>query len=148
MEMEPVYWLILLAVFLVIEILTLGLTTIWFAGGSLVAFFISMAGIGDMVQWIAFLGVSIVLLIFTRPVAAKHLNNHRSKTNYEGLIGKVIKITEKVDNFNQTGTAVVNGQEWTVRSAEDGLILYPGDKATVINISGVKLIVKAYEEEG
>ena len=36
--MEPLYWLILLAIFLVIEIITLGLTTIWLAGGALVGF--------------------------------------------------------------------------------------------------------------
>ena len=30
--MQPYYWLILFALFLVIEILTLGLTTIWFSG--------------------------------------------------------------------------------------------------------------------
>lgn len=39
-----IIWLILLAVLLVIEIITLGLTTIWFAGGALVAFLVSIVG--------------------------------------------------------------------------------------------------------
>lgn len=145
--MESVYWLILLAVLLVIEIISLGLTTIWFAGGALAATILSIMGFGLIPQFVVFFAVSIALLIFTRPWAVRYINGHRSKTNYEGLIGKVIKITERVDNFNQTGTAVVNGQEWTVRTEKEGLILNPGEKATVTNISGVKLIVKAYEEE-
>lgn len=145
--MESVYWLILLAVLLVIEIATLGLTTIWFAGGSLAAAIVSLMGMNLGVQIVLFFVVSIVLLVFTRPLAMRYINDHRSKTNYEGLIGKTIKITERVDNFNQTGTAVVNGQEWTVRTEQEGLIFNPGDKATIINISGVKLIVKTFLEE-
>ena len=145
--MESVYWLILLAVLLVIEIFTLGLTTIWFAGGALAATIISLLGLGLPIQIVVFFVVSIALLVFTRPLAVRYINDHRSKTNYEGLIGKMIKITERVDNFNQTGTAIVNGQEWTVRSEQDGIILNPGDRATITNISGVKLIVKPYSEE-
>lgn len=145
--MESVYWLVLLAVLLIVEICTLGLTTIWFAGGALMAAIASLLGFGPVIQFVVFLAVSIVLLIFTRPLALHYINDHRSKTNYEGLIGKMIKITERVDNFNQTGTASVNGQEWTVRSEIDSVILNSGDKAKIVNISGVKLIVRAYGEE-
>ncbi|MFA9464515.1 MAG: NfeD family protein [Velocimicrobium sp.] len=145
--MESLYWLILLAVLLVIEILTLGLTTIWFAGGALAATLVSIIGLSLPVQIVVFFIVSITLLVFTRPIAFRYINEHRSKTNYEGLIGKMIKITERVDNFNQTGTAVVNGQEWTVRSEQNGTILNPGDRATITTIAGVKLIVKPYSEE-
>ena len=42
---------------------------------------------------------------------------------------------------------MVNGLEWTTRTELDGEILNPGDLAKVVNISGVKLIVKKYEEE-
>ena len=68
-------------------------------------------------------------------------------TNYEGIIGKTIRISQKVDNIGQTGMAVVNGTEWTVRSEQDDVILEPGTLAKVVNISGVKLIVKKYEED-
>ena len=145
--MESLYWLILLAVLLVIEIGTLGLTTIWFAGGALAATIAALLGLGIGLQIVIFFAVSIALLIFTRPWAVRHLNGHRSKTNYEGLIGKTIKITERVDNFNQTGCALVNGQEWTVRSEQEDVILNPGERATITNISGVKLIVRPYSEE-
>lgn len=144
--MESVYWLVLLAILLVIELCTLGLTTIWFAGGALAAAIAAFFGCGIVMQVIIFLVVSVVLLVFTRPLAMRYINNHRSKTNCEELIGKTIKITEKVDNFNQTGCAVVNGAEWTVRAEREADILEPGDRAVITGISGVKLIVKPCNE--
>ena len=66
--MTPFYWLIALAVLLVIEIITLGLTTIWFAGGALVAFVLALFNVPLLVQITVFLVVSILLLLFTRPV--------------------------------------------------------------------------------
>ena len=140
-------WLGLLILFLVIEIATVGLTTIWMAGGALGALILDLAGLNLWWQIGAFLVVSFTMLVFTRPFVVKYINSHHEKTNYEGIIGKVVRITEKVDNLQQTGTAVVNGLEWTTRAERDDVILDPGDLAKVVNISGVKLFVKKYEEE-
>lgn len=147
-ETVTVYvWLGLLILFLVIEIATVGLTTIWMAGGALGALILDLAGLNLWWQIGAFLVVSFTMLVFTRPFVVKYINSHHEKTNYEGIIGKVVRITEKVDNLQQTGTAIVNGLEWTTRAEQDDVILNPGDLAKVVNISGVKLIVKKYEEE-
>ena len=137
-------WLGLFIILIVIEILTVGLTTIWFAGGSLAAMLAALLGAGAPVQILVFLAVSCVLLIFTRPWAVKHLNRKRVKTNYESEIGKVIKLTETVNNLDQTGKSTVNGQEWTVRSRDDREILEAGSLAKVIAVSGVKLIVEKF----
>jgi membrane protein implicated in regulation of membrane protease activity len=145
--MEALYWLIGLAVLLFIEIVTLGLTTIWFAGGALVAFIAALLGADLWLQFLCFSLISLILLIFTRPVAVRKLNKNRVKTNYEGLIGKVVKVTKTVDNENQSGEAVVNGQEWTVRSADDNVVIESGTKVKIINIAGVRLIVEVYKEE-
>ena len=82
-----------------------------------------------------------MLLIFTRPIAVKYISPHKVRTNYEDAVDKIVKITERVDNINGTGTAVLNGQEWTVRSRDDNEILEPGDLAAVVEVTGVKLIV-------
>ena len=140
-------WLGLFILLLVIEIITVGLTTIWFAAGALAALAANVLGANLIIQIIIFLAVSIVLLIFTRPWAEKHLNRKRVRTNYEREIGKVIRITEKVDNLNQTGKSVVDGQEWTVRSKNDSEIFEAGALARVAAVSGVKLIVEKCEEE-
>ena len=140
-------WLGLFILLLVIEIITVGLTTIWFAAGAQAALAANVLGADLIIQIIIFLAVSIVLLIFTRPWAEKHLNRKRVRTNYEREIGKVIRITEKVDNLNQTGKSVVDGQEWTVRSKNDSEIFEAGALARVAAVSGVKLIVEKCEEE-
>ena len=140
-------WLGLFILLLVIEIITVGLTTIWFAAGALAALAANVLGADLIIQIIIFLAVSIVLLIFTRPWAEKHLNRKRVRTNYEREIGKVIRITEKVNNLDQTGKSVVDGQEWTVRSRNDSDIFEAGALARVVAVSGVKLIVEKCEEE-
>ena len=140
-------WLGLFIILIIIELFTVGLTTIWFAGGSLAALLANILGADIPIQVLVFLAVSCILLIFTRPWAVKHLNKKRVKTNYESEIGKVIKLTERVDNINQTGKSVVNGQEWTVRSKDGGEILEEGTRVRVVVVSGVKLIVEKYKEE-
>ncbi|MCI8667699.1 MAG: NfeD family protein [Dorea sp.] len=140
-------WLGLLIILLIIEIITVGLTSIWAAGGALAALVLNILGLSLVWQVIAFFVVTFVLLIFTRPFAVRFINTQREKTNYEGIIGKTIRIAERVDNIRQTGMAVVNGQEWTVRAEEEQEILEPETLAKVVNISGVKLIVRKYEEE-
>ena len=140
-------WLGLFIQLLVIENITDPLTTIWFAAGPLDPLAANVMGADLIIQIIIFLAVSVVLLIFTRPWAEKHLNRKRVRTNYEREIGKVIRITEKVDNLNQTGKSVVDGQEWTVRSKNDSEIFEAGALARVAAVSGVKLIVEKCEEE-
>lgn len=140
-------WIGLFIILLIIEVFTVGLTTIWFAIGALAAAGVNTLGANLLIQVIVFLAVSIVLMIFTRPWAAKHLNKNRLKTNYESKIGEIIKITERVDNLRQTGRSIVDGQEWTVRSQDNNVILEKDELAKVISVSGVKLIVEKYKGE-
>lgn len=140
-------WLALMIVLIIVEIITVGLTTIWFAGGALAATIVSCLGGNLIFQIIIFLLVSIGLLVFTRPFAMKYINTTRIKTNYEGIIGKVVRISAEVNNFAGTGNAVVNGQEWSVRAVDDTKIIPVGSLAKVVTITGVKLIVEEYEEE-
>lgn len=140
-------WIGLFIVLIIIELCTVGLTTIWFAAGALAALLANVLGATIFIQILVFFAVSCILLIFTRPWAVKHLNKKRVKTNYESEIGKVIKLTQKVDNINQTGKSIVDGQEWTVRSSSDAAVLEEGTLAKVVAVSGVKLIVEEYKED-
>lgn len=137
-----ILWIAFIVVFLIAEMITVGLTTIWFAGGALVALIATALGAPIWLQCALFLVVSVLLLLFTRPFVKKYINPHKEKTNYEGAIGKTVRITERVDNIAETGTAVLNGQEWCARSADDGVTLEADTTAEVVAVSGVKLIVK------
>ena len=137
-------WLFLVVVLLIIELVTVGLTTIWFAAGSASAFLLSLAGLGIGWQIGVFLVVSIVLFVFTRPWAMKYVNKKSEKTNYEGVIGRTVKVTQEINNTEQTGKAVY---EWTARSADDNTVIEAGQLARVVRIEGVKLIVREKEEK-
>lgn len=135
-------WLILVILFIVGELVTVGLTSIWFAVGALIALLGAFLGLPFWFQVILFIAVSIICLIATRPLANKFINRRVQNTNAESLIGQEIRITEQVSNLDQTGTAVVHGQEWTVRAADDKEIIPQGELARIKSISGVKLIVE------
>lgn len=144
--MNSIYWLIALAVLLIIEIITLGLTTIWFAGGALIAFLISLVSDNLIVEFIAFFVISFALLIFTRPVAARYFNKEREKTNCDLLIGKEAKVTKQIDNLNATGEVVIDGKAWTARALNENHIIEQGKRVIIKEISGIKLIVDVKEE--
>ena len=143
--MPEIVWLIILALCLLVEIATLGLVTIWFAGGALVTFFVAMATDSLLIQIIVFLVVSLLLLFFTRPIAKKFYNGKRTKTNVDSLIGEQCKVTEDIDNFNGTGTVLLNGLEWTARS-KDETVIEAGARVQVCVVDGVKVIVKKVTE--
>lgn len=140
--METIVWLAIFIVMLGIEIATLGLTTIWFAGGALLATLVAAIGLPVYVQIPVFLVVSVVLLLFTRPIAQKYFNKERIRTNAEGLVGQTAVVTENINNLKGIGKAVINGQEWTARSAEDAIELEKETKATIVAIEGVKLVLR------
>ena len=143
--MEGLFWLGVLVVMAIIEAVTLGLTTIWFAGGALAAFIASLLGAGLVVQIVLFIVVSFLLLAFTRPVAVKYLNKDRIRTNAESLIGKSAIVKEDIDNLKANGMVSVNGQEWTARATDDSIIA-KDTVVEIVEIKGVKLIVKAKEQ--
>lgn len=139
--METIVWLGIFLVLLVLEIISLGLTTIWFAGGALAAFAAALLGANIIIQAVLFLVISLVLLFVTRPIAVKYFNNNLAKTNVENVIGKTAKVSRQIDNVNSLGEAVLEGETWMARS-ENNEIIAEGTLVTVVAVEGVKLIVR------
>ena len=140
--MNAVYtWLLLTAALLVIEALTAGLTTIWFAGGSIVALILAFLGAPVWLQTGAFAAVSLILLLVTRPLALKYMNKGKGATSLDRMIGREVLVTEQIDNLRGTGEVQVDGQYWMARSADSDLTIEKGETARVRSIQGVKLIV-------
>ena len=142
--MATIFWLMTFVVLLVVEIVTLGLTTVWFALGAIAAFLAAYVGASVLVQIIVFLIVSVVLLIVTRPIVMKHFNQKRERTNAESLIGQKAIVIETIDSIHGAGRVEVNGMEWAAKTDESGLI----EKDTIVSIKGiqgVKLIVEKEE---
>ena len=144
--MDIILWLVITAVLIGIEIATLGLTTIWFAGGSLAAAIAAAFGGSYPVQILVFLAVSALLLIFTRPYAKRFIERRKTATNVENIPGKTAVVTETIDNLKETGAVMLNGLTWTARTLEGDSPVEKDRIVGVLRVDGVKLIVKEKEK--
>lgn len=135
-------WLVVLIVSIGVEVATLGLTSIWFAGGAAVAVIVAAFHGSVWLQILLFFAVSLLLLFFTRPIAVRYFNRDRVRTNVESMIGRQAIVTSEIDNLQGIGQVTVGGQEWSARTEKDGLNLQPGTVVDIMAVSGVKLIVK------
>lgn len=141
----PLIWLILAVIFAIIEAATLGLTTVWFAVGSLVAMIAAALGFSITIQILIFLISSAVLIYFTRPLALKFFKIGATQTNSQSLIGEIGLVQEQIRPF-ETGLVKVSGQIWTAK-ANDNNTIDKNNKVRIISIEGVKLIVEELSEE-
>ncbi len=135
-------WLVALIVSIGVEVATLGLTSIWFAGGAVVAVIVAAFHGPVWLQILLFFAVSLLLLFFTRPIAVRYFNRDRVRTNVESMIGRQAIVTSEIDNLQGIGQVTVGGQEWSARTEADGLNLQPGTVVDIVAVNGVKLIVK------
>lgn len=135
-------WLIVAVVCIIIEAITMGLTTIWFAIGAIGAWIAGLMGFGLNVQIVVFFTVSIICLLVTRPIAVKKLKVGRTRTNADSLIGEPVKVISTINNINNEGTVMARGQIWSARSTVDEDIIEKDELVLVREIIGVKLIVE------
>lgn len=135
-----VIWIALIIIFSVIEVLTMGLTTIWFAGAALIALLAALVGLSVPVQIGIFLLSAALLIYFTKPLAKDFLRIGSEKTNVEAVIGQSGPVVKGIERY-ATGQVKINGQIWSALS-EDGEPIETGIKVQVVAVEGVKLIVK------
>ena len=141
-------WLGLTILFAVIEALTLGLTTIWFAIGALVMIFLSfIPTFAFEFQVLLFLAISAVLLVFTRPLAIKKFKTGRVKTNVDSLAGKSALVIKQITEF-VPGEVKIGGLIWTARMEEGStLTLTEGTKCEVVGVEGAHAIVRPFTQK-
>ena len=141
-----VIWLIAAVVLVVIEAFTQGLTTIWFAGGAIVAAGVSAVSDNILLQVGAGLVVSVVLLYFTRPLAVRKFNRDVVKTNISAVIGQ-IGVAESDLESRETGTVKVDNKLWTAVLAPDADAVKRGESVEIIAVEGVKLVVRGADND-
>ncbi len=135
-----VIWLIVAALCAVIEALTMGLTSIWFAGGAIAAAIAAMMGLSSLVQVGLFLVVSALLIYFTRPIAIKKLKVGKERTNVDALAGREALVTETIRPFC-AGQAKVDGLVWSAVARDEQSTIERGSIVKIDGVEGVKLIV-------
>lgn len=139
--MMTILWLVIVAVMLIIEIFTLGLTTIWFSLGAVSAAIAAGLGAPLWIQFVLFTCVSVIIMVLARPFAMKCMDKNRTKTNIEEVVGEQAEVIENIKNQKEQGKVRFRSVEWMARSV-DGTEIPVGEMVTVESVSGVKLIVR------
>ena len=137
-----IFWLVAMVALIVIELATLGLTTIWFACGALVAVVAAAMDAPLLLQILMFVVVSFAVLLAVRPIAVKYFNKDRTRTNIESMIGRQAIVVGEIDNMQGIGQVSVNGMEWSARSTINELKIAVGHVVVIRAVDGVKLIVE------
>ena len=149
MSTEAIFWLVVMILFLILEMITISLVSIWFVGGSLAAFLVSFAVSNIWIEAGVFLGVSLVLLFLIRPMARKLgvKQKDQIRSGAQALVGKRALVTETIDNLHATGAVQVNGQFWSAKAVDDDEIIRKDTVVMISEVDGVRLAVKKLERE-
>lgn len=137
------FWIVMIVLLSVIEVLTTSLTTIWFVASALLSLFVSLITDNLFIQFGIFSIVGVLLLIFTKPTLTRLLKTKQEKTNLDRIIGMkgiVIKDITPITN----GEVKVDGKVWTATSSDN---LKEGDIVEVLEINSVKLKVKKGDDK-
>ena len=142
---QPLIWLAVALVMLIIEAATVQMVSIWFCLGAVAAIAAILGG-SIPVQIIVFVVISGVTLAFTRKFVKKVLRVKKTPTNADSVIGAIGQVVEPIDDEAGTGRIKVEGMDWSARTT-DGSKLPEGVKVKVKAIAGVKLMVTAIREK-
>lgn len=136
------FWIIMLAFCVAMEAVTVSLVAIWFIPAALVAMVLSFFSVPWYWQWLAFVLIGLALVLATRPICRKFLSNRKPHTNADSAVGQKCLVTEEINNRQETGEVKLNGLKWSARAENDETVIPVGTEVEVVEIKGVKLIVK------
>lgn len=141
---EIIGWVLALVLFVILEAMTAGVVSIWFAGGAAAALVCAAVGVELWLQFVVFLAVSIVLLALLRPIASKWVGTKHVATNADRVIGQEALVVEEIDRLNNRGAVKLGGVEWSART-EDGSVIAEGSLVRVLRIEGAYVFVELIE---
>ena len=136
------FWIVVLVLALAAEALTADLVAVWFFPAALVSMVLAFFSVPWPVQLLVFLLLGLVLVFATRPLCKKLLKSGQIKTNTDALIGSVALVTEEICNIKECGEVKINGLRWSARSADPARVIAVGEEVEILEINGVKMIVK------
>ena len=148
MSADAIFWLVTMVLFLILEMVTISLVSIWFVGGSFAAFLTTFIVHTLWIEIIVFLGVSLILLFMLRPLARKFSVKQKDqiRSGAQSLIGKRAIVTEAIDNLHAKGEVQVNGQYWSAKTMDDYIKITKDSIVVIREVDGVRLVVENLEK--
>ena len=139
-------WLIIAGIAFVIEIFTVGFLVFWFGVGALISMIVSIFCPGDyLLQSAVFVITSTLLIFLTKPLVNKFTKKDKNKeysTNAYSIIGKKGIVVQDINPIHSVGQIKVGTETWSAKTIDDSIIK-KGSEIEVIDIQGVKAIVKS-----
>lgn len=139
-------WALTAALFLVIELVTVGMVSLWFTVGALAALVAALLGAALWLQVLLFLIVSGACFLLLYPRLKRLIGKNRQATNADMALGQTCVVTRRIDNIAGTGTVSFGGKTWSART-DDGSVAEEGALVRADKIQGVKLIVTPLESK-
>lgn len=140
MDAMIIFWMVAAGAFLVLEVVTAAMCSIWFVAGTLVSLAATFFGAPVWLQILLFFVVSAVCFILLYPRLKKYVNVKKQPTNADMVLGQLCTVTRTINNLAGEGAVVTGGKTWTARSLSDEII-EEGRLVRAIRIEGVKLMV-------
>ena len=136
-------WIIVAILFFIIEIFTPAFLMACFAIGAIFAGIASYFNFGLNTQIVAFSIGTLISFLGVRPLILKYGHKKGSiiKTNVEGLVGKIGKVSDTIDNSKDEGRIIVEGDNWRAISDNDEIINI-GEKVEILKVESTILTVK------
>ena len=139
-----VFWLVVAIIMFIIEVVTTGLATLWFALGAIVAMVMDLCGAPLASQIIVMAIVSVVsfilCMVWVRPKLESLRKKNIQRTNADRLIGREGVVIVPLNGAEGKGQVKVDGQVWSAKADSD---IGEGIRVTIKAIEGVKLVVEA-----
>ncbi len=134
-------WLAIIVIAIIVEVFTVDMLSIWFAGGGLLAMLSAALNAPIALQICIFVVVSIILLLVFRKVVLDKLAKEKSNLNADSAIGKEFMLLSAV-GFNTPGTIKVNDVVWNAVCEDQSVTIPENTKVKVIGIKGNKYIIE------
>ena len=140
-----IFWLILGVLFLIAEIFTPSFFIMWFGIGAFAAMLVAFLFENSVLyQSIAFILVSLSLVLFTRKLAQKMSGKPSRLIVQDEMIGRIGVVTETITADGGKGFVRIDKEIWRARSRSEQEIPV-GAKIKVIELKGVTVTVDPVE---
>lgn len=144
--MSYVTWVLCAAVLGIFEMFTSGILAIWFAIGAAVTAIVLAIypELNISAQLLIFTSVSCILFLTTRKKIKNKFEKGASQPVYS-ILGKIALVTKEINSIKGTGQININGDIWSAKSRDLELIIPENTKVEVLEIDGVKAVVKVID---
>lgn len=142
-------WVIAACVLAAGEVLTGRFLLAPFAAGAGLAAVIDAGGAGRIVAWLAFVLISLLVLVAVRPILRSRNQTRASiESSKAALIGMDALVLEDIENSEGVGCVKIGGEVWTARSFEGDGVIERGTQVEVVEIKGATALVTATRASG